>query len=341
MNNETQHIEEERLLRYLLGDITKDETRLIEKWLDASVQNRELLDELERTWLETGKLNPAPIAVNMDAAWTKIHKRITPDQIKTQRLKKKNRRLLPRIIRIAAAIVLFIGLYQVFTILNSSKQIILIAELEQVNDSLPDGSKVALNKQSTLEVKKGFNSETREVKLQGEAFFDIQANPDKPFIISAGGSFIKVLGTSFNVQAYPDSMLEVFVKSGVVNLYMIDELTGDTASVILVAGEKGIVPRVSKRPEKVSKEPSELFWFNRTLVFKETKLKKVVELLEKYYNVSIVAGADLLENSKLSSTFKDESIEHILDVIASSLELKLYKDSTTYVFEKNDTPVEK
>ena len=85
--------------------------------------------------------------------------------------------------------------------------------------TLPDGSVVALNSNSKLVFPKQFNGDTREVTIEGEAFFDVKPNPEKPFIINAGKAQIKVVGTSFNVSAYPETeTLEVVVKTGKVQV---------------------------------------------------------------------------------------------------------------------------
>ena len=106
-----------------------------------------------------------------------------------------------------------------------------------ISDTLSDGSVVALNKNSTLSYPKSFDTKLRQVTLKGEAFFEVKRNFEQAFIISAGESFVKVLGTSFNVKAYADSAnVEVTVVSGLVQLYTLND-NSDTISVLLTKDE--------------------------------------------------------------------------------------------------------
>ncbi len=331
-----EHMEDEVLLKYLQGHVSDDESRRVEDWLKVTKENQAILHQLESLWLEAGKLDPAPVAVDVDAAWSNVLGQINPQDVHARKV----RVIRPyQILRIAAVLLVLFGIYQLFVIDNSQPMTI-VSGFAIVKDTLADGTAIALNSNSTLEIQKQFNSKRREVVLEGEAFFEVEPDKSKPFVIQTALSEVMVLGTSFNVKAYPDSMVEVFVKSGLVKLYMIDELSGDTAFVLLRAGDKGVVHGKGAAPEKVEEKPNELFWLNRTLEFKETKLSSVLTLLEKYYNVNIEAGKDIVENSKLSSTFIDESIDTILEVIAASFELKLRKDSTNFILEKDDAPDE-
>lgn len=336
MNEEKRHIGDEVLLSYLQGELSEKESLEVERWLQLSKANSQILDDLESVWLESGKLNPVPVAVDTDLAWINVQKKL--ESTTDQKSKSKKITLSP-LLRIAAILVIIFGLYQIF-IVDTSQPIEIASGFAILKDTLSDGTNIALNANSTLKVGEKFNSKRREVVLTGEAFFDVKPDRNKPFIIQTGKSEVAVLGTSFNVKSYPDSLVEVFVKTGVVKLYMIDEESGDTASVLLRAGEKGIIPEKTELPQKVTEKPNELFWLNRTLEFKETKLSSVFALLEKYYNVTINAGKEIVEESRLSSTFKDESIESILEVIAASFELKVRKDSTNFILEKDELPKE-
>ena len=76
MNPNESHIEEQLLLQYLLGNCDTFDCSRVEAWLSESKANRQLLDKLEALWLETGKLDPAPVAVNVEAAWEKMEGRM-------------------------------------------------------------------------------------------------------------------------------------------------------------------------------------------------------------------------------------------------------------------------
>jgi transmembrane sensor len=126
---------------------------------------------------------------------------------------------------------------------------------------LPDGSVVALNSNSKLVFPKQFKGDTREVTIEGEAFFDVKPNAEKPFIINAGNAQVKVVGTSFNVCAYPETeTVEVVVETGKVQVISKNnELTARLNEVFLVPGEKGTLFNKSSA-----------FWKNRKIKIRIT-----------------------------------------------------------------------
>ena len=111
---------------------------------------------------------------------------------------------------------------------------------------------VTLNSNSKLEFPAKFASDKREVTITGEAFFEVKPNPEKPFVINAGGAQVKVLGTSFNVSAYPKTdAVEVIVKTGKVQVTQkTEQLEAETNEVILTPGEKGTFYAGSRILEK-------------------------------------------------------------------------------------------
>jgi ferric-dicitrate binding protein FerR (iron transport regulator) len=123
----------------------------------------------------------------------------------------------------------------------------------------------------------------------------------------------------------------VFVKSGKVLVFGISKLTGDTSMVELVAGEKGIY---NGKAEKVSKvdiaSENELFWMTKTLSFDKTELAEVIEVLQKNYNVEFEFKNDILKSLRLSATFSNQPIESVIEVISTTLNLKITKSNSIY-----------
>jgi ferric-dicitrate binding protein FerR (iron transport regulator) len=205
--------------------------------------------------------------------------------------------------------------------------------------TLPDGSKIALNKNSKLIYPGDFRNNRREVRLIGEAFFEVTPDAMQPFIVDAGIAKIRVLGTSFRVNAFPDSAVEVNVIEGKVLFFRVNSKTGDTSSVILTSGKKGILGLKSDIPELEEKTaPDNLFWFNQSLEFRQTELSDVFDLIEKYYHVQITVTDKNIERCRLSASFINEPVERILQVIAESFNLKLIPVNQTYLFSGNGCP---
>lgn len=324
MNTNNNYISDERLIVYLTGEANPQLVQQVEKWLSESDENRIYFNELEKVWAETKNIQTKPLAVDVDAAWEKLSNRIHATKVEKD-INKFSRQLL----KIAAVLIITFGIWAIVANLNNNKS--LISQNTTIEKVLSDGSDITLNKNSKLLYPNKFKKNTREVKLEGEAFFDIKHNDKQPFIIHAGDANVKVLGTSFNVKAYPNSKkIEVYVRSGIVKLY--SENNTDITPLVLKAGEKGVFDEAANKTSKVkTTKPDELFWAEKTLIFKNTELLKVIEVLEKCYSVKITVQNQDVNICKLNVTFKNETIDYILKIIATSLDLEVTKkDNKTY-----------
>lgn len=341
MNKNSGHIDEKLLLRFLLGQATADELHLVNNWLEQSASNKKLLDQYESVWVEAGKLIPNPVAVDTKRAWQKMSSRV--DEYELEKLKEKSKtvsltsRPLWLGISAAAAIVILFGVYQLFLRTEKTGTINQIASFNEiVYDSLPDGSKITLNANSEISYPEKFAQNERRVKLKGEAFFKVNPDKEKPFIIETENAFVQVLGTSFNVKTLENKDVVVIVTEGLVKLYTINKETSDTLAILLKAGQKGTLSALNKTPEHVSENiPDELFWMDYTLIFNDTDLQKVFDLLENYYNITIKVSDKKIYDCRLTTTFSKSSIEDVLDVIVATFDFKYTKENNTYTIEGN------
>jgi ferric-dicitrate binding protein FerR (iron transport regulator) len=145
--------------------------------------------------------------------------------------------------------------------------------------SLPDGSSVTLNKNSQITYRSDFGKHDRNIALKGEAFFDVERDTLKPFVIAVNKATIEVLGTSFNVRAYDHlAEVEVIVKTGVVKLSVPDRKT----EVKLNAGQKGIYEKENQALHSgVNEDINFLSWNTQKIIFMESDLRTVIETLNK------------------------------------------------------------
>lgn len=334
MSKNSGHIDESLLLRFLLGEASQDEIQLVTNWLQLSEENQKLLDSYEAIWAETGKLTPNPVAVDTLSAWNKISERV--DQFESE--KTKTISLKSRFIWLsssaAAVILVLFGIYQLLIKPDTIHNLQIASAVEIVKDSLPDGTQIALNNNSKITYPEKFTTNERRVKLDGEAFFDVKPNKEKPFVIEAGNAFVQVLGTSFNVKAYENSEIEVIVTEGLVKLYTVDSKTLDTTSILLKAGQKGTISTANRKPVYVAENiPDELYWMNYTLIFNDTDLKKVFSLLEDHYKIKISVDTQKIYNCRLTTTFSNNSIQDIMDVIAATFEFEYTVKNNTYTIK--------
>jgi transmembrane sensor len=343
MNQNQGNIDEHLLLQYLLGNAGAEAQKDIEDWLNESKENRTHLDRLELLWLETGKLDPAPVAVDVEMAWKRISRRMDQggEEISVQKKGKIiTAKWLKYLLGAAAMAIVIIGIYSLYRIvIKPVTERAMVSADKVLVDTLPDGSRISLNKNSKLVYPEQFKGKTREVILTGEAFFDIRHDSAKPFIIDAGSAKVKVLGTSFRISAYPDSAVEVNVTRGRVMFFAINTRTGDTSKLFLAAGAKGLLPLKSVIPIVVDNTaPDDLYWFDHTLEFNHTPLSTVFGLLEKYYPVTIRVSNEKINNCLLTASFADDPIDRILTVIAESFDLKVISKNKTFLLTGNGCP---
>ena len=332
MNNLPEHITPDLIAAFLNGEAGDEQSRMLQEWIHASSDNQKYFEDLKKTWELTGSLEPAPVFADPDKAWAKVSSRIDALDAQKKPAAGRMRFISNTYLRIAAMLlppILVVGFY---LWQNTHAAVTIAATTSSVHDTLPDMSHIVLNKNTKLSHPKKFTGKTREVALQGEAFFEVTHDTAKPFIVHSGNASVRVLGTSFNVRAYDDSAtVEVFVNTGRVMLY--DNESGN--SVILYAGSTGVYNKITRKALKL-KEPKsdELFWMNKTLIFSKTDLRMVIDMLQRYYHITIVLKKDLLK-CRLSATFRDQPIDTIIDIIAKSFDLKVTKNGSTYELEGN------
>jgi ferric-dicitrate binding protein FerR (iron transport regulator) len=186
---------------------------------------------------------------------------------------------------------------------------------------LPDGSEVTLNRWSTLAYNSDFNRDERSLTLNGEAFFEVNPDATKPFVVNTGDARIQVIGTSFNVLAYDTlKTVEVIVETGIVSLA---PAKGTTRGVELLAGEKGIMSRADNSLSiAVNEDLNFLSWNTQHLVFVDSDLMSVFQTLEKTYHVQISVETEIPPSCIVTVTFDKQSFESVMRVLENTLNLK-------------------
>lgn len=186
-----------------------------------------------------------------------------------------------------------------------------IGEYLEIN--LPDGSKVSLNNASKIKYLKEFSSESREVFLEGEAYFEVKKDRSKPFIVHASGIQTKVLGTAFNIHAYKDlSTVAVSVMKGRV------AISDSLSSFGLLEKDQQI--EIDKRSKvfvkTTGKSTSVVGWREGQLLFDQATFLEVRSVLHKKFGVEMKFESENLKNCRFTASFdKDEKPFEILDML--------------------------
>lgn len=203
-----------------------------------------------------------------------------------------------------------------------AQQVAQASQTELSRVLLPDGSVVTLNYGSQLYYPENFDGSLREVSLSGEAFFEVSHNSEKPFLIHAGKANIRVLGTSFNVDAsLHNGPVSVVVASGRVQVSS-SENANRTEDLILTPGEKGILATDANFFRKgLNPDPNYLSWKTHAFEFTKTSLKNVIQQLNKVYRVQITTADPDVEKLLLTARFDEQPVNFILEVIAMTHDL--------------------
>jgi transmembrane sensor len=310
------------LIKYLLREAEPEEEALVREWISASPENALEFSRLEMIWDSSKKLEQSSSA-DPEAAWANFKSRVS----QPKKEEAKVRKLSQRFSWLQAAAVLFIvaGAWSIYSAFNSGYATIEAGQLVRT-ELLPDGSEVTLNRNTLLSYRKNFSGETRNVKLDnGEAFFHVSPDKSKPFVIEADDVTVTVLGTSFNVK-HLGELTEVIVETGIVRVEM------DRQLVELRAGEK-VVIRDKDAVLRKEANTDQLYNYYRSKVFiaDNTPLWRVVEILNEAYDSKIIIENNQIRDMPLSATFKDESLDTVLNVIAQTFKISVIKQEDKFI----------
>jgi ferric-dicitrate binding protein FerR (iron transport regulator) len=275
--------------------------------------------------------------IDVDKAWNKVHSRLVENNLVTAESSLKVSFMRSTIMRIAAVALILIGLGSAGIYINNagylSKKISVIAGIDQKNVlvSLPDGSKIYLNRNSEFSYRSNFGKHGRNVSLTGEAFFEISPDVTKPFIIDAGKAKVKVVGTTFNVITNNnESAVEVFVKTGKV---VVSDESG-SKTILLDPGYVGTMnSKVSDK--KINNNPNYISWKTGFLDYNGQKLSVVFTDLKRVYNMDIVADDPSILENPWSSPIDNVQQETIIRLICTSFNLSYTKEGNVYHLSKN------
>ena len=221
----------------------------------------------------------------------------------------------------AAAATLFLtGAATSELVTGKRQETVLMASSENISSyTLPDGSKVWLNKNSWLTYNQRFGKRTRQVALKGEGYFEVNRDERRPFIVKMQNDLdIKVLGTTFNACNYPSlNKAEVILRSGSVQV----SDNGRNEHVILKPDQKFTWNEGTAEISSVNAMNC-CRWFEHRLVFDNVKLKDILENLSHKYQTEISLNVGNLADKHMSMTIRDESVEDILDILTTLLPIR-------------------
>ncbi len=259
--------------------------------------------------------------------------------VETSKLKTKNLFLESKLyIAISASVICIISI--IFFIQNYQRnefEINLVTVTTPLGTkgslTLPDGSKVTLNSNSTLTYPVLFTKNNKRLELEGEAFFEVANQSEQPMVISTGKLDTHIVGTKFNLRAYPeDEEITLTLQEGKV-IGTIRNLSNTLEQIVLLPNEQLSVSRSSNdfiRKKVDAKDYS--LWINNMISFKYDDLKSIAKTLEYRFNKTIIIDSSLENNTdKYVGTFEcNQSLDEILDILSYKQKWKYLKSKNVY-----------
>lgn len=313
-------LDENILTKFIAGDCSEDERIMIKNILDSDPKAKARFDELNKVWIASEKKR---IYQNPEEAWNKFTSKA---QLEKTVFRKKSTPIITQFIRYAAVILLLI--LPLIYIYNDSEMVYKNIEVkfgERKKITLSDGTLITMDSGSKLSFPEQF-SDSREVYLNGEAFFEVTRNKEKPFIVYANQGKIEVLGTKFNIRSWENiNKVHLAVTEGKVSF---QNNYNDTDIVFLKKGQFSVIDSTLSptQPSKISED--EVFgWMNNEKYFVDTPLIEVLAQLERWYNIDIKLKNKSALNQILSIHIKNAGYKANLELITLVTGLNVeYKD---------------
>lgn len=309
------------VIKYINRSCTKEE---LSCFLDMVKQNPESFPELDASVRE--QWEKEPLETIDDDAYAIYRQEALRLIRKSRKGRKFSKRQVPfgRAAAVAASLAVLIsgGYFIISDMIGNrvEKQLAtyehIVAASGQIREiTLPDGTEVTLNVASSLKYNARYGKESREVWLDGEAFFDVESNEECPFSIHSGMLDVNVTGTSFNVCAYNDNpMTTVTVKSGKVGVVYGD----DDIRMNLRADEEIVINTDDSSVSRNAVNAMDaLKWMRGSLIFRQNTLPEVIRILRRHYSCDIELR-DSTSSVRISGTHDNKSIESVLESICFS-----------------------
>lgn len=300
--------------------LTPAEEQMLFEWLNSSATNKQVYAQLKELWYHKQDQTNSSQAI---AAYDKLINRIKFSEVTHSRVQNTSFRI-KEFARYAAIFIFLVSFgYLLYYFVNTKFVDIQYCTISvpKGNKSevvLPDGSKIWLNNNSKLIYPKKFDTDQRKVELIGEAYFEIQHNASVPFIVQTSDVSIKVLGTKFNVSAYPnDKLIETTLVSGKV---VVQSNENPKLVKTILPGEKLAFDKVNNQMSESQVDTKfYTYWMKGQFVFKDEKFEELAKKIERIYNVEIIFADPSLKEKTYTGDFRiDDNIYTVLEILKQS-----------------------
>ena len=337
MNEEAPQPIQEIITRFLEGHASEEDVETLYAWVQEGEANRHYFHEMNNTYqasVTLARYNQPKI----NAAWEQLAQDIQASGRTVEHPALNRHPKASRFLKIAASFSLLAlaGTLLYFVskeFVTRQSTVVYNAGENNMRILLPDSSFVWLNRHSTLEYAPSFGTANREVRLKGEAFFDVRKNKNQPFIVKAENIQVLVRGTKFNVQAYTaEPSIKTTLEEGKIELYV----NGMASHFVMRPGDQITLDTEANKVSRKKVNPADFSaWKEEQLAFDSAPLRDIILQLENRYKVNIVADSTVALDERMSITIENETLEEVLGLIQDVSTLRARRDGNNIVLTNN------
>lgn len=326
------------ITRTLAGEATAAEKKELGRWLDEDTEHRIFFSQIKSAWADDpGESVDASFLYDYESGLHKLRRKIEEENngYRKGSTAKAKTYFCYTGLKVAASVVFLVISLTVFMTIEFWHQPVTTyttTGVEQRIIDLPDGSEVRLNINSAISFTEGFAKKDRQINLEGEAYFDVAKDPDKPFIVKVKDVEVQAIGTAFNVKEGTIEDIQVAVEEGIVSFRARNMKKGDEAK--LAEGEMGWLSgsRDEIRIERGAVD-NYLSWMHGKLTFDDMPLHKVIDQLEHIYGIEgELQDSAAIASIRLTSQTERTSLNEVLDKIAISLDITYRKEGDIVIW---------
>ena len=332
MNNQ---IDWPLLAKYLSGENSDEEGAKVLNWLETDKENQKLIDSMKGVW-ETPAMDYEPSDVK--ALWTAVAEKtgitgqsneqftykMSRDQQRENIFSLFLHQLQTPALRYAA-VFLLVASVSILYFLFSGRGVdadlvewktVTVSKGQQSNITLKDGTKLFLDSGSRVQIPKNFGNDSRTVKLEGEGYFEVVSDPEKPFIVNLSNAVVKVLGTKFNIRAWEETgEIKVAVAKGKVSFGVDD---APEKQIVLTKGFGGSLSKTGKLSEPMQVDINKsLSWMKGEMSFDDVPFSEILAQAERWYDIQFSLEDSTIINERLSVSINKNSLPNVLEVLST------------------------
>ena len=313
------------LKRYLLGDANSDDAGAVDSWYD-SFDNEDLVSLSEEETAATGQ-----------EIWDKVAPALSEG--KPALSEEKKVWTLPSYLKVAAMILVIAGAAVTFLLLHNKhgqQDAIAFTTIstgvgEKKKITTQDGSQLVLNAGTTIRIQDDFSRDRKIELVDGEVFFDVKTDPQRPFAVTSGSLTTTVLGTSFNISAYKElNNLSIGVVDGKVSV------VHDSAPLsVLLKEEELVFSKTNKTYKKIPLDESLTAWQRGRLVLNDLSFNEMAVLMKKNYGIDVLTNDEAIRNTRYTTELLSSmSPLQAMQVLAAIHDLKVRENNNKIYLSK-------